>query len=169
MEYIYEWFSNNLDTIYYIGSVIVTTVVLPILGFWVKKKINQANIQSELQLQALKQVANREDNKPQLQALESFITKQNDSIVELQETIKRQGEMLDEVFQNSTGLDDVTKAKLHAIKAGMSKKDLVDENLKLSKRLDEMAQELTNIKNKPIEKIQEIIEPVKSKPSRIRR
>ena len=169
MEQVYAWILSNMDSIYYVGSLLFTGVVLPILGFWVKKKIKQSEIKSELQLQALRQVANREDNKPQLMSLETIASKQNETINELKETIKLQGEMFDEVFQNSTGLDDLIKAKLHAIKSGMSKKDLTEENLKLALRLDEVEQELQHVKNKPAAIIEKIIEPNKSKSTRIRR
>ena len=68
-------------------------------------KVNAAK--ADLQIEALKQVANREDNKPEIQA-------QTEQIAKLSETVAHLSDMVNLAFQNSS-LDPEVKNNLTAI------------------------------------------------------
>ena len=107
-----------------ITPVLVTLLMALVtsLALKIKSDAKVAAQKAELQIEALKQVANREDNKPQLEAQEA-------KIAELSEAIKGLSSMIDLAFQNSN-LDPEIKANLTAlsnkIKYG-SEEDLVAE------------------------------------------
>ena len=99
-------------------------------------KVNRAK--AELQIEALKEVANREDNKPQLEA-------QSEQIADLTKTIMYLADMIDVAFQNSE-LDPEIKANLaslvNKIKYG-SEEDLVKELEASNAQLKEQVKALT--------------------------
>lgn len=92
-----------------ITPVLVTlvTALLTALSFKIKSDAKINAEKADLQLQALKEVANREDNKPELEALKSEVT-------ELKSEIKCLCEMNNLAYQNST-LDPEIKSNLSAI------------------------------------------------------
>lgn len=111
-------------------------------------KINSAK--ADLQIQALKEVANREDNKPQLEA-------QSERIQQLENVILNLSDMINVAFQNSN-LDPDIKSNLAAlankIKYG-SEEELVKELEASNKALKEQVQELTHkLNNNVIETVQ---------------
>ena len=97
---------------------------------------------TELQIQAMKDVANREDNKPQLE-------EQSKKITELERVITHLADMIDVAFQNS-GLDPEVKDNLasltNKIKYG-TEEDLVKEleanNALLKEQVDTLTTELS--------------------------
>ena len=100
-------------------------------------KINSAK--ADLQIQALKEVANREDNKPQLEA-------QSERIQQLENVILNLSDMINVAFQNSN-LDPDIKSNLSAlankIKYG-SEEEFVKELEASNKELKEQVEELTH-------------------------
>lgn len=100
-------------------------------------KINSAK--ADLQIQALKEVANREDNKPQLEA-------QSERIQQLENVILNLSDMINVAFQNSN-LDPDIKSNLSAlankIKYG-SEEEFVKELEASNKALKEQVEELTH-------------------------
>lgn len=104
-------------------------------------KINAAK--ADLQIEALKTVANREDNKPQLE-------EQSQKIQELEKVILNLSEMINVAFQNSN-LDPEIKANLTAlnnkIKYGSEEeliKELEQNNEVLKQQLEELTHKLSN-------------------------
>lgn len=104
-------------------------------------KINAAK--TDLQIEALKTVANREDNKPQLE-------EQSQKIQELEKVILNLSEMINVAFQNSN-LDPEIKANLTAlnnkIKYGSEEeliKELEQNNEVLKQQLEELTHKLSN-------------------------
>lgn len=73
----------------------VTLALLTWLAIKIRSDAKLMAAKNELQIQALKEVANREDNKPQLEAQSLQITNLQNSILYL-------GQMFNEAFQNST-------------------------------------------------------------------
>ena len=111
-------------------------------------KINSAK--ADLQIQALKEVANREDNKPQLEA-------QSERIQQLENVILNLSDMINVAFQNSN-LDPEIKNNLAAlankIKYG-SEDELIKELESNNKVLKEQLEELTNkLKSNVVETVQ---------------
>lgn len=123
-----------------ITPVLVTFLmaIVTSLALKIKSDAKVAAQKAELQIEALKQVANREDNKPQLEAQEA-------KIVELSEAIKGLSSMIDLAFQNSN-LDPEIKANLTAlsnkIKYG-SEEDLVAELESQKQTLQAQVESLT--------------------------
>lgn len=104
-------------------------------------KINAAK--ADLQIEALKTVANREDNKPQLE-------EQSQKIQALEKVILNLSEMINVAFQNSN-LDPEIKANLTAlnnkIKYGSEEeliKELEQNNEVLKQQLEELTHKLNN-------------------------
>ena len=123
-----------------ITPVLVTFLmaIVTSLALKIKSDAKVAAQKAELQIEALKQVANREDNKPQLEAQEA-------KIAELIEAIKGLSSMIDLAFQNSN-LDPEIKANLTAlsnkIKYG-SEEDLVAELESQKQTLQAQVESLT--------------------------
>lgn len=123
-----------------ITPVLVTLVlsIVTAIALRIKSDAKVAAQKAELQIEALKQVANREDNKPQLEAQEA-------KIAELSEAIKGLSSMIDLAFQNSN-LDPEIKANLTAlsnkIKYG-SEEDLVAELESQKQTLQAQVESLT--------------------------
>lgn len=111
----------------YKGDVIpvLVTIVVGLLT-WLAIKIRSdaklMKIKNELQIQALKEVANREDNKPQLD-------EQSVKLKELSNSVIYLAEMFNQAFQNSTidpEIKEAIAACLNKIKYG-SEEDLIKE------------------------------------------
>ena len=117
---------------------IITWVALQIKS---SAKVNSAK--ADLQIEALKEIANREDNKPQLE-------EQSKKIQELEQVIKYLSDMFNVAFQNSN-LDPDIKNNLvslaNKIKYG-SEEDFVKEleanNEKLKQQIEELTHKLNN-------------------------
>lgn len=117
---------------------IITWVALQIKS---SAKVNSAK--ADLQIEALKEIANREDNKPQLE-------EQSQKIQELEQVIKYLSDMFNVAFQNSN-LDPDIKNNLvslaNKIKYG-SEEDFVKEleanNEKLKQQIEELTHKLNN-------------------------
>lgn len=126
-----------------ITPVLVTLVLALVTALALKIKTD-AKLNSEkanLQIQALKEVANREDNKPQLDT-------QSAQIIELSKMIQNLSEMFSVAFQNSNLSPEIKeniKAILNKIKYG-TEDDLVKEleasNAKLHEQVDELIAKL---------------------------
>lgn len=92
-----------------ITPVLVTllTSIVTYLALKIKSEAKVNKVKAELQIEALKEIANREDNKPQLEA-------QAQEIAELKKTIENLSEMFNLAFQNSA-LDPEIKNNLESI------------------------------------------------------
>ena len=92
-----------------ITPVLVTLAVslLTYLALQIKTNAKINSAKADLQIEALKEVANREDNKPQLE-------EQSIKITELENTIINLAEMVNLAFQNSA-LDPAIKESLAAL------------------------------------------------------
>lgn len=101
----------NLWTVYgdMITPVLVTliTALLTSLALKIKSDAKANAVKSELQLEALKDIAKKEDNKPQLE-------EQAKRIEGLTKAVSDLGEMINLAFQNST-LDPEIKSNLTAL------------------------------------------------------
>lgn len=115
---------------------IVTAIALKIRS---DAKVNAAK--ADLQIEALKQVANREDNKPQLEA-------QSQEISELKQTITYLSDMINVAFQNSNltpEIKDNLASITNKIKYGTEDnlvKELETENKQLQEKVSVLTQEL---------------------------
>lgn len=141
-----EWLVN-FWTIYgdMITPILVTILcsVLTYIAIKIKSdaKINSAK--TDLQIQALKDVANREDNKPQLED-------QSKQINELSKTIAYMADMINLAFQNSN-LDPEIKNNLaslsNKIKYGTEEdlvKELENNNALLQQQIEALKEEIAN-------------------------
>jgi phage I-like protein len=128
-----------------ITPVLVTLMlsIVTAIAFKIKSDAKIAAQKAELQLQALKEVANREDNKPQLEAQEA-------KMAELTSAVANLSSMIDLAFQNSN-LDPEIKANLTAlsnkIKYG-TEEDLLNElesrNAALQAQVESLTQQLAS-------------------------
>ena len=126
-----------------ITPVLVTLLVslLTYIAIKLKSDAKINKIKADLQIQALKEVANREDNKPQLE-------EQSEKLSELEKVITYLADMFDVAFQNSN-LDPEIKANLSAlinkIKYG-SEEDLVKQleetNTKLKEEVEALKEQM---------------------------
>ena len=126
-----------------IAPVLVTllTSIVTWLALKIRTDAKVNREKAELQIQALKDVANREDNKPQLE-------EQSERLLELEKVITYLADMFDVAFQNSN-LDPEIKANLSSlinkIKYG-SEEDLVKEleetNAKLKEEVETLQQQI---------------------------
>lgn len=128
-----------------ITPVLVTllTTLVTALALKIKSDAKVAAQKAELQIEALKNVANREDNKPQLE-------EQKAKIAELTTAIANMSSMIDLAFQNSN-LDPEIKANLSAlcnkIKYGTEEdliKSLESDKAALQAQLESLTQQLAN-------------------------
>lgn len=122
-----------------ITPVLVTLLVslLTYIAIKLKSDAKINKIKADLQIQALKEVANREDNKPQLE-------EQSEKLSELEKVITYLADMFDVAFQNSN-LDPEIKANLasliNKIKYG-SEEDLVKKLEETNAQLKEQVEAL---------------------------
>ena len=126
-----------------ITPVLVTLLVslLTYIAIKLKSDAKINKMKADLQIQALKDVANREDNKPQLE-------EQSQKLAELEKVITYLADMFDVAFQNSN-LDPEIKANLasliNKIKYG-SEEDLVKEleetNAKLKEEVEALQEQV---------------------------
>lgn len=127
-----------------ITPVLVTLLVslLTYIAIKLKSDAKINKVKADLQIQALKEVANREDNKPQLE-------EQSQKLAELEKVVTYLADMFDVAFQNSN-LDPEIKANLSAlinkIKYG-SEEDLVKQleetNTKLKEEVEALKEQIT--------------------------
>ena len=124
-----------------ITPVLVTllTSIVTWLALKIRSDAKVNRTKAELQIEALKEVANREDNKPQLDA-------QSEQIADLTKVIMYLADMVDVAFQNSD-LDPEIKSNLSSlvnkIKYG-TEEDLVKELEASNAKLKEQIETLTN-------------------------
>lgn len=122
-----------------ITPVLVTLLVslLTYIAIKLKSDAKINKMKADLQIQALKEVANREDNKPQLE-------EQSQKLAELEKVIAYLADMFDVAFQNSN-LDPEIKANLasliNKIKYG-SEEDLVKKLEETNAQLKEQVEAL---------------------------
>lgn len=126
-----------------ITPVLVTLLVslLTYIAIKLKSDAKINKMKADLQIQALKEVANREDNKPQLE-------EQSQKLAELEKVVTYLADMFDVAFQNSN-LDPEIKANLSAlinkIKYG-SEEDLVKQleetNTKLKEEVEALKEQM---------------------------
>lgn len=141
MEWILEIWSTHKDVILPILNTLLVTFLLPILTFWVKRKLQESAIRAEMQLNALKNVADREDVKPEIGDLHSKVNELNDKIALL-------GDMFDTVFQNSVGLEEDIKGKLSVITNKMNYNTTDAMLIEVTQELDKVNEQLETLKNK---------------------
>ena len=125
---------------------ILVTILCSVLTYIAIKIKSDAKINSaktDLQIQALKDVANREDNKPQLED-------QSKQINELSKTIAYMADMINLAFQNSN-LDPEIKNNLaslsNKIKCGTEEdlvKELENNNALLQEQVEALKEEIAN-------------------------
>lgn len=123
-----------------ITPILVTllTSIVTWLALKIRSDAKVNKVKADLQIEALKEVANREDNKPQLE-------EQATQISDLIKTVVYLADMFDVAFQNSN-LDPEIKANLSSlvnkIKYG-TEEDLVKELENSNSQLKEQIAELT--------------------------
>lgn len=125
---------------------ILVTILCSLLTYIAIKIKSDAKLNSaktDLQIQALKDVANREDNKPQLED-------QSKQINELSKTIAYMADMINLAFQNSN-LDPEIKNNLaslsNKIKYGTEEdlvKELENNNALLQEQIEALKEEIAN-------------------------
>lgn len=144
----------------YVTPMLITLLTALVTALAIKirsdAKVNAAK--ADLQIQALKDVANREDNKPELE-------RQANKIDNLERVITLQTEMFDLAFQNSNltpEIKDNLTALSNKIKYG-TEEDLVKE---LEAEKAKLKEELDAVKSQLETKVPVVVEEVKK---RIRR
>lgn len=137
---------NDILIVY--GDMIVPALVtilvalLSWLALNIKSSAKVNAVKADLQIEALKEVANREDNKPQLE-------EQSQKITSLEQKIDGLTDMFALAFQNSNLTPEI-KSNLasltNKIKYGTEDeliKDLENQNLVLEEQLESLKQQLT--------------------------
>lgn len=128
-----------------ITPVLVTllTALVTSLALKIKSEAKTNAAKAELQLEALKEVANREDNKPQL-------AEQSQKLTDLEKSITYLTEMFNLAFQNSNLTPEIKenlKSLVNKIKYG-TEEDLVKElelqKAQLEEQLEVLKKELEN-------------------------
>lgn len=144
----------------YVTPTLVTILTALVTALAIKirsdAKVNAAK--AELQIQALKDVANREDNKPELE-------RQANKIDNLERVVTLQTEMFDLAFQNSNLTPEIKEnltSLSNKIKYG-TEEDLVKE---LEAEKAKLKEELDAVKSQLETKVPVVVEEVKK---RIRR
>ena len=144
----------------YVQPMLITLLTALVTALAIKirsdAKVNAAK--AELQIQALKEVANREDNKPELE-------RQANKIDNLERVITLQTEMFDLAFQNSNLTPEIKEnltSLSNKIKYG-TEEDLVKE---LEAEKAKLKEELEAVKSQLETKVPVVVEEVKK---RIRR
>lgn len=127
----------------YVQPMLITLLTALVTALAIKirsdAKVNAAK--AELQIQALKEVANREDNKPELE-------RQANKIDNLERVITLQTEMFDLAFQNSNLTPEIKEnltSLSNKIKYGTEEdlvKELEAEKAKLKEELDAVKSQL---------------------------
>ena len=136
----------------------VAVAMLTWLAITIKSNAKVNAVKADLQIKALQEVANREDNKPELE-------RQANKIDNLERVITLQTEMFDLAFQNSNLTPEIKEnltALTNKIKYGTEEdlvKEIEAENAKLKKELDAVKSQLET-------KVPVVVEEVKK---RIRR
>ena len=133
-----------------IEPVLITVVLalLTSLALKIKSDAKTNAAKAELQIQALKDVANREDNKPQLE-------EQNAKLESLERTVALQTEMFNLAFQNSNltpEIKDALTSLNNKIKFGTEEdlvKELETQNATLQAQVESLQLQLST----PIETI----------------
>ena len=128
-----------------ITPVLVTVVLalLTSLALKIKSDAKTNAAKAELQIQALKEVANREDNKPQLE-------KQSQEIEDLKRAVELQSEMINLAFQNSNlkpEIKDNLTSLSNKIKYGTEEdlvKELEAEKAALQEKVTSLESQLEN-------------------------
>ena len=140
-----EWLADFWAVYGDIITPILTTILMALttalaLKIRTDAKLNSAK--ADLQIKALKDVANREDNKPQL-------NEQTKEILELKQAVVLLSDMFATAFNNST-LDPDVKEKLEILKNKItygSEEELVKElesaNVKLKEEIEHLKSELS--------------------------
>ena len=141
-----EWLVNFWTIYGDMITPILVTILCSLLTYIAIKIKSDAKINSaktDLQIQALKDVANREDNKPQLED-------QSKQINELSKTIAYMADMINLAFQNSN-LDPEIKNNLaslsNKIKYGTEEdlvKELENNNALLQEQIEALKEEIAN-------------------------
>lgn len=142
-----EWLSNFWSIYSDMITPILVTLICSFgtaLALKIKSDAKTNAAKADLQIKALKEVANREDNKPELEA-------QAATIDQLSETIRILTKMFDLVFQNSD-LDPETKEQLKALmntavygSNSETIKELEEANAKLTEQIETLKTQVNSI------------------------
>ena len=142
----------------YVQPMLITLLTALVTALAIKirsdAKVNAAK--AELQIQALKDVANREDNKPELE-------RQANKIDNLERVITLQTEMFDLAFQNSNLTPEIKEnltSLTNKIKYGTEEdlvKELEAEKAKLKEELDAVKSQLETKATVVIEEVKKRI------------
>ena len=117
----------------------VTLALLTWLAIKIRSDAKLMAAKNELQIQALKDVANREDNKPQLEAQSALLNNLQNSVLYL-------GQMFNEAFQNST-IDPEIKSNITACMNKImygTQEDLIKQLEETKLKLEEQVKTLTD-------------------------
>lgn len=117
----------------------VTLALLTWLAIKVRSDAKLMAAKNDLQIQALKDVANREDNKPQLEEQSALLNNLQNSVLYL-------GQMFNEAFQNST-IDPEIKSNITACMNKImygTQEDLIKQLEETKLKLEEQVKTLTD-------------------------
>lgn len=117
----------------------VTLALLTWLAIKIRSDAKLMAAKNELQIQALKEVANREDNKPQLEEQSALLNNLQNSVLYL-------GQMFNEAFQNST-IDPEIKSNITACMNKImygTQEDLIKQLEETKLKLEEQVKTLTD-------------------------
>lgn len=144
---------------------------IPFLVFWIKARMNLANKKQEAQLEVMKQIANKEDTTPQIEALTEQISFLDESVKEIKEAVSNTAVLFNAAFQGSD-LNPELKENLESLKNKVvigSNQDLIAELEKQLSEVKEEYQALLDSTKKEAEVIVEEVESSKNKIKKIRR
>ena len=117
----------------------VTLALLTWLAIKIRSDAKLMAAKNELQIQALKEVANREDNKPQLEEQSALLNNLQNSVLYL-------GQMFNEAFQNST-IDPEIKSNITACMNKImygTQEDLIKQLEETKLKIEEQVKTLTD-------------------------
>lgn len=115
MDWIITFWNTHKEVILPIINTTLVTFILPLSALWIKIKMREVRNRAELQLEALKNVANREDVKPEIKGITDVINSTISGMDKITDKITYLSEMFNLVFQNSVGLTDEIKTKLEIL------------------------------------------------------
>ena len=143
-----------------ITPVLVTllTALVTALALKIRSDAKVNSVKADLQIEALKEVANREDNKPELE-------KQANKISELERVVTLQTEMFNLAFQNSNLTPEIKEnltSLTNKIKYG-TEEDLVK---KLEAEKHQLEEQLASIKSQADNKVAVVQEEIKKRTRR---
>lgn len=164
------WNTYKADIIPALVSALIA--FLPFFVFWVRNRLTLSNKKQEAQLEVMKEIANKEDTTPELEAIEQELAETKEELKELKDSISNMASLFNTAFQGSD-LSPEIKESLEHLKNKViigNSQDLISELEEKLKEANERCESLLAEKNNLLaNKAEEVVSTVSSKIRKIRR